>query len=116
MKQVDLLFVCPETRKRVAIELCVTTHDTEIEQAQRDLAEGADAVIILCPNRDALARLEKTFTRSLGSKIDRRITLALPCHLVEAPSLRHVYECSSLVYNSKWHVSGRVRRKGGAAH
>lgn len=116
MKQVDLLFLCPETGKRVAVEVCKSTFDTEFEQGRCDLENGADAVIIVCPNRDILAKLEKTFTDRVGSKADPRITLALPGHLAEAPSLRHVYECSSLVYNSQWDASAKSGKKGGLTH
>ena len=116
MKQVDLLFVCPETGKRVAVEVCKSTYDTEFEQGRSDLENGADAVIIVCPNRDTLAKLEKTFTDRVGSNADPRITLALPCHLAEAPSLRHIYECSELVYNARWGASTKGGKKGGATH
>ena len=116
MKQVDLLFLCPETGKRVAVEVCKSTFDTEIEQGRCDLENGADAVIIVCPNHDILAKLEKTFTDRVGSKADPRITLAMPCHLIKAPSLRHVYECPDLVYDVKWDVSAKIGKKGGAKH
>ena len=115
MKQVDILSICPETGKRVALEVCMSTYDSEPDQATRDLAAGADAVIVVCPNGDALAKLERSFVMRLGSKIDSRITLVLPCNLVEAPSFRHVYNCPSLVYNPKWDAPAKAKKKGGGA-
>jgi hypothetical protein len=107
VKQVDILSICPETGKRIVIEICQSTYDSEPDQAQRDLLK-ADAVIVVCPNRDALIRLEKSFATRLGSKVDPRITLAMPCHLAEAPSFRHVHECPDLVYDPKW---DRIRKR-----
>jgi len=110
VKQVDILAVCPETDKRVAIEVSLTSSpDWEADQAQRDLDAGADAVIVVCANRAAFTKLREIFATRLGGKADPRITLALPCHLAEAPSFRHVYGCPTLVYDPKW---DKAKRKG----
>ena len=112
MKKTDILAVCPDTGKRISFEICHSTFDTEPDQAIRDISEGADAVIVVCATRDDIAKLERAFTSKLGKNIDKRITLALPCHIKEAPSLQHVFECPSLVYDNKWDKTSKKSKRG----
>lgn len=102
-KQVDILISkCPETGKKVAIEVCVSTHTSEPDQAMRNLAAGADHVLVVGLNKSDLTQLSREFLARFGQNIDPRIKLCMPADLAEAPTFRHIYDCPSLVYERNW--------------
>lgn len=99
LKSVDLCFVCPDTGKKVGLEVCTSTWRTEPGQCGRDLAAQAlDAVIVVTPTYRDLERLEKEFRKQLGDDIDSRITLCVPWHLASVDSLKEIHQCSGLVF------------------
>lgn len=102
MKQVDVKVEDPVTGKKTAFEIVTSTFDTEPDQALRDLAEGAGAVVHVAANRGDLEKLEQVFMKHFGAKVDPRIKLAMPCHLAAMPSLEHLLACPTLVYDPKW--------------
>ncbi len=114
-KQVDILCESPDTGKDIAIEICTSTFATEPDQALLDRAAGADAVISVAPTRSALDGLRNEFVKRFCSSPDPRITLAMPCHLAAAPTLRHVFDCPALVYDPRWdRVHLKINSLGGA--
>ncbi len=66
--------------QNIAIEIALSTETTEPRQAQHDL-ESWGRVVVLCPNREVLGRVQRNF-EATGMN-DRRVVFSLPWDLVQ---------------------------------
>lgn len=105
-KQADI--VCFDSGT-VALEVAVSTLKTEPDQVNRDLAAGADRVLVVCLTKSDLTQLSREFLAQLGQNVDSRIKLCIPADIAEATSMRHIYECPALIYDPNWDKANRGR-------